>query len=79
MDMIMADKMDQALLRVAEALLRHCEGKLCSLADLEEVLTFLKVDLPGEGWVCGGVWGCVCLGGGGVRVYVGERGVGGSC
>lgn len=73
----MADKMDQALLRVAEALLRHCEGKLCSLADLEEVLTFLKVDLPGEGWVCGGVWGCVCLGGGECVCMWGRGGWGG--
>ena len=49
MDVIVSDKMDQALLRVAEALLRHCEGRLLATADLEDVLTYLKVDLPGEG------------------------------
>lgn len=47
MDVIMADKMDQALLKVAVTLLKRCEKKIKPLADLEDVLTLLKLELPG--------------------------------
>lgn len=57
----MSDKMDQALLKAAVALLKRCESKLLQMRDMEDVLHHLKLDLPGEiphtsglpGWLAG--------------------------
>jgi hypothetical protein len=51
MDVILSDKMDQALLKAAVALLKRCEGRLVRLSDLEQQLHLLKMELPGV---------CVC-------------------
>jgi len=65
MDVIMADKMDQALLKAAVALLKCCEGRLLQLQDMEDALHLLKLELPGV-CVCGG-------GGGGAGTYQAQR------
>jgi hypothetical protein len=49
MDVIMADKMDQALLKAAVALLKRCEPQLLQMNDMEDALHLLKLELPGEG------------------------------
>lgn len=49
MDVIMADKMDQALLKAAVALLKRCEQQLLQMNDMEDALHLLKLELPGEG------------------------------
>lgn len=56
MDVIMADKMDQALLKAAVALLKRCEPQLLQMHDMEDALHLLKLELPGRGWLGGGVW-----------------------
>jgi hypothetical protein len=48
MDVIMADKMDQALLKAAVALLKRCECKLLQMTDMEDALHLLKLELPGR-------------------------------
>ena len=55
MDVIMADKMDQALLKAAVALLKRCEPQLLQMSDMEDALHLLKLELPGV---------CVCPGAG---------------
>ena len=56
----MADKMDQALLKAAVALLKRCEGKLLQLHDMEDALHLLKLDLPGGTHrPCGLSQGCI--------------------
>jgi hypothetical protein len=51
MDVIMADKMDQALLKAAVALLKRCEVRLLQMNDMEDALHLLKLELPGVlGW-----------------------------
>lgn len=45
--MIMADKMDQALLKAAVALLKRCEARLLQTDDMEDALHLLKLELPG--------------------------------
>jgi hypothetical protein len=57
MDVIMSDKMDQALLKAAVGLLKRCEHKLLGMSDMEDALHLLKLELPGV---------CVCVGGCGV-------------
>lgn len=47
MDVIMADKMDQALLKAAVALLKRCEVRLLQMNDMEDALHLLKLELPG--------------------------------
>ncbi|MEW5300973.1 MAG: hypothetical protein WDW38_005115 [Sanguina aurantia] len=46
MDAMMTDKCDFALLKVAATLLEHCEHKLRSLHHLEDILTYLKAEVP---------------------------------
>lgn len=43
----MADKMDQALLKAAVALLKRCEPQLLQMSDMEDALHLLKLELPG--------------------------------
>jgi hypothetical protein len=46
MDVIMADKMDQALLKAAVGLLKRCEQRLLDVKDMEDCLALLKEELP---------------------------------
>lgn len=48
MDVIMADKMDQALLKAAVCLLKRCEQQLLRLRDMEDILQLLKLQLPSK-------------------------------
>jgi len=62
MDVILTEKMDQALLKVAVTLLVRGSRRLMRSDDLEDVLTFLKQEMTGEGGWCVGwlsvlVWG----------------------
>lgn len=50
MDVIMSDKMDQALLKAAVALLKRCEPQLLQIHDMEDALHLLKLELPGSTW-----------------------------
>lgn len=52
MDAMMTDKCDFALLKVAATLLEHCEHKLRSLHHLEDILTYLKTEVPGAFPAC---------------------------
>eukprot|EP00775_Hariotina_reticulata_P008509 gene8509-8691_t len=47
MDVIMADKMDQALLKAAVGLLKRCEQRLLDVIDMEDCLALLKEEMPG--------------------------------
>lgn len=55
MDVIMSDKMDQALLKAAVGLLKRCELKLLQMHDMEDALHLLKLELPGVA-LCICVW-----------------------
>jgi hypothetical protein len=48
MDVILTEKMDQALLKVAVTLLARSSRRLMACEDLEDVLTFLKQEMTGE-------------------------------
>lgn len=48
MDVIMADKMDQALLKAAVGLLKRCEQQMLQMRDMEEILQLLKLQLPSK-------------------------------
>lgn len=48
MDVIMADKMDQALLKAAVGLLKRCEKQLMQMSDMEDILQLLKLQLPSK-------------------------------
>jgi hypothetical protein len=47
MDVVLSEKMDQALLKVAVTLLGACERRLAGADDLEDILTFMKQELTG--------------------------------
>ncbi|GBF88434.1 hypothetical protein Rsub_01146 [Raphidocelis subcapitata] len=47
MDVVLSEKVDQALLKVAVALLTAGERALLAAGDLEEALTFIKQGMPG--------------------------------
>ncbi|KAF8055394.1 Tbc1d4 [Scenedesmus sp. PABB004] len=46
LDVIMADKMDEALLKAAVGLLRRVAPRLLGIADMEGALALLKIELP---------------------------------
>ena len=47
----MSDKMDQALLKAAVGLLRRAERQLLARHEMEDVLAYLRSELPGVGGV----------------------------
>lgn len=46
--MMLTDKCHCALLKVAVAIMKRCERTLRQMSDLEDIVKFLKVEVPSE-------------------------------
>lgn len=48
LDVLLTDRCNFALLKVAVSIMKLCERKLRTMADLEDILGLLKIEVPGE-------------------------------
>ena len=48
LDVMLTDKCHCALLKVAVAIMKRCERALRQMSDLEDIVKFLKVEVPSE-------------------------------